>query len=71
MKEYDALREFRFGLSLVTRDGKMGAIGHTGREVVPCKYDYIYNDGNPWILYLVYDDKDEYMSREGIPYFKN
>ena len=56
----DADDEFHDGLARVNKDGKLGFIDKTGKEVIPCVYDYVYafhdgfvqviNDGEPYYI---------------------
>lgn len=44
-KEYDYVWNFRDGYAEVERDGKVGLIDLTGKEVIPCEYDTISGFG--------------------------
>ena len=46
--KYDSADDFEEGMSLVTLNGKVGYIDNTGREIIPCKYEFgsgIFREG--------------------------
>ena len=42
-EEYEAMGPFSDGMAAVSRDGKLGFIDVTGKEIIPCKYTPINN----------------------------
>jgi len=47
LAKYDEFSNFSGGLAKVSKDGKLGFIDKTGKEVIPCIYSFIYEDYNP------------------------
>lgn len=51
--QYDFVGDFNVGKSKVNMGGKWGLIDATGKEIVPCKYDSIYDDFSAGLYYAV------------------
>jgi len=47
LEKYDEFSNFSEGLAKVSKDGKLGFIDKTGKEVIPCIYSFIYENYHP------------------------
>ena len=62
--QYEDAKTFSEGLAAVKKDGKWGYIDETGKQVIPCKYEFAYNFNEGVALVVEtatvkdYDDSD-------------
>ncbi len=65
-KNYDSLEPFYNGIAIVEKNGKKGCIDTTGREIIPCEYDfitYLLNDRD--LILIEKNDKCGYADKTG------
>ena len=62
--QYYEVKDFHEGLAVVQKNGKLGYIDKTGREVIPCKYDNAY-DFCEGLAIVVKSEKCVYIDKTG------
>lgn len=64
-KEYDRIGKFYNGIALVWKNGKVGLIKQSGKEIVSPEYDKIGSFGNDALAYTTKDGKTGVINTEG------
>ncbi|HNU89401.1 MAG TPA: WG repeat-containing protein [Ferruginibacter sp.] len=64
-KEYDRIGKFHNGIALVWKNGKVGLIKQSGKELVSPEYDRIGAFGSDALAFTVKDGKEGVLNSEG------
>ena len=64
-KQYDRIGKFNRGIALVWKNGKIGLIKQSGKEIVSPEYDKIGTFGNDALAYTTKDGKAGVINMEG------